>query len=148
MRALLLVTCLATLLAVGCGPDAPDEATGTMTAALEVPRALVDELASVEIFVYRQKDGEPAPADLLVEDPPYYEAYEDYRATKTVTIAFQTTDTADIKGIPDRGPVWVFYARGTDAAGWLIGHGAAGPVWIYSDRDFTEVTIRMDPVNQ
>jgi len=138
------------LLAAACGPDGSQEVTGTMAAALHVPRALIDDLASVEVYVYRQKDGEPEIPVLLAEEPPagshVYDNYKDYSAYKHVTIHFQDTDTADIKGIPDRGPVWIFYARGLDNTPWLIGHGAAGPVSIDSGQDYTEVSIDLIPI--
>ncbi len=146
-----LTLCCLALIATGCGPDGSGEDTGTIAAALEIPRALTDELTSVEVYVFRSSDGKPSTTELLSNYPPgtqRYEAYKEYKPTKQVTIAFRETDTGDIKGIPDRGLVWVFYALGKDNTGFPIGHGAVGPARVYSDRDYTDITIRIDPINQ
>jgi hypothetical protein len=134
----------------GCGPD--DPAPGSIQAALQVPRLLADDLSSVEVTVYEiDADRRPSQAELLAEDPPgtgRYEAYKRYNPYKRVTIAFQTSQEALIQGLPDRGPKWMFYARGLDSNPLLIAHGAtAGPVRISSDSDTpTQVTITLSAI--
>jgi hypothetical protein len=146
----LLAGLLAALLGGGCGPDPAAGPGGSLQAALRLPRALADELASVTVYVYRvdEADGEPSRGQLLAESPPgsgRYEAYEDFSPFKQTTIAFQTSQAARISGLPDRGPVWLFYARGYDSSPLLITHGAAGPLRVTGDSDApTEVTITLD----
>lgn len=146
----LLAGLLSALLGGGCGPDPAAGPGSSMQAALRLPRALADELASVTVYVYRvdETGGEPSREQLLAESPPgsgRYEAYEDFNSYKDTTIAFQASQAARISGLPDRGPVWLFYARGYDSNPLLITHGAAGPLRVTGDADApTEVTIRLE----
>lgn len=121
----------------GCGPDEP--ATGSIATALHVPRVLADDLTSIEIYVYEiDADRRPTQAELLAEEPigtGSYNAYQRYREFKKATLAFQDSQVARIGGIPDRGPKWMFFARGL-ASSVLIAIGATGgPVRIQSDRE-------------
>lgn len=147
MRELWLALAVLVCWQPGCGPD--DSAPGSIQAALQVPRALADELRSVEVLVYEiDADRRPSQAELLAEEPPgsgSYDAYKRYKAYKRVPIAFRTSQEALIQGIPDRGPKWMFYARGLDSNPLLIAHGAtAGPVRVLSDSDTpTQVTITL-----
>ena len=141
------------LLLSACGPMTSDNGMGFTTAAIEVPRALADELATVEVYVFRVKDNHPTSTELTSEFPAgsgKYEAYKEYSATKTVTIAFQADQEAIIDGIPDRGPVWLFYARGIDSITFLIAQGVLpAPIRVSSDSDEpTDVLIRLDPIGQ
>ncbi len=146
----LLAGLLAALLGGGCGPDPAAGPGSSMQAALRLPRALADELASVTVYVYRVDDsgGEPSREQLLAESPSgsgRYEAYKDFNSYKDTTIAFQASQAARISGLPDRGPVWLFYARGYDSNPLLITHGAAGPLRVTGSADApTEVTIRLE----
>jgi len=146
----LLAGMLSALLGVSCGPDPAAGPGGSMQAALLLPRALADELASVTVYVYRvdETGGEPSREQLLAENPPgsgRYEAYRDFKPFKQTTIAFKESQQARISGLPDRGPVWLFYARGHDSNPLLITHGAAGPLRVTGDADApTAVTIRLE----
>lgn len=145
MRLVAVCMGIALLVAAGCGPDGSADTTGTMAASLQIPRALSDDLARVDIYVFRQRDTEPTVEELLDENPDgsrQYNNYQDYKPFKTVQIAFAATDRADIKGIPDNSDNWMFYARGLDNTGWLIGHGAAGPRRIAADQ-VTDVSINL-----
>ncbi len=143
---------LATMLSA-CGPADLTNGLGSTSASIEVPRALADELATVKVYVFRVEDNKPTSTELTNEYPigsGRYEAYKEYDATKTVTIAFQTDQEATIDGIPDRGPVWLFYAQGMDSNPLLIAQGVLpAPIRVSSDSDEpTDVLIRLEPINQ
>lgn len=141
------------LLLSACGAESPGSGMGFTTAAIEVPRALADELATVKVYVFRVNDNHPTSTELTSEFPigsGKYEAYKEYSATKTVTIAFQADQEAIIDGIPDRGPVWLFYARGMNSITIPIAQGVLpAPIRVSSDSDEpTDVLIRLDPLGQ
>ncbi len=141
------------LLISSCGPARPGTEMGVTYATIQVPRALSDELATVKVYVFRVQDNKPTSTELISEYPPgsgKYDAYKEYNATKSVTIAFQTDQEATIDGIPDRGPVWLFYARGMDSNPLLIAQGVMpAPIRVSSDsNEPTDVLIRLDPTIQ
>jgi hypothetical protein len=132
-----LISLFALLGLVGCGPDDGGAGTGSLSAGLLVPRALADELVNVEIYIYEiDGDRRPTSDELLTPDAlGSYDAYKEYKEIKKVPISIAITNEARISGIPDRGPVWRFYARGYDNNPLLIGHGAVGPVRVRADID-------------
>jgi hypothetical protein len=105
-------------LTAGCGQE--PASTAAMAASLLIPRDLADDLTSVTIYVI-ETDKEthlPDCFDLLGDT----DAYDD-RVVKKKTVDFDPQGTsALITGIPDRGRVWRFYARGFQND-TLIAHG-------------------------
>ena len=142
-----LLACIALFGLAGCGPDDSGAGTGSMSTGLLIPQALSDELASVEIYIFEiDGDARPTKEELLKADAlGSYDAYKDYKEFKKVTIAYQTSDQASISGIPDRGNVWRFYARGYDASPLLIAHGTPlGAARVLADTDEpTEILITL-----
>lgn len=139
-----LISLFALLGLAGCGPDDGEAGNSSISAGLLVPHALADELVSVEIYIY-EIDGNSRPTkdELLTPDAlGNYDTYKEYKEFKKVPISFTITNEARISGIPDRGPVWRFYARGYDNSPLLIGHGSVGPARVRADIDDpTPITI-------
>jgi len=104
----------------GCGQDT--SSSSSVSAALLIPRDLVDDLGSITIYVIEtDKETHKPDCPLLLGDT---EAYKDAKVVKKKEIAFEPQGTtALIEGIPDRGRVWRFYVRGFDGNQQLIAHG-------------------------
>ncbi len=106
-------------LTAGCGQE--PASTASMAASLLIPRDLIDDLTSVTIYVI-ETDKEthlPDCFDLLGDT----DAYKDAKVVKKKSVEFDPQGTsALISGIPDRGRVWRFYARGFQND-TLIAHG-------------------------
>jgi hypothetical protein len=104
----------------GCGEDTSHNSS--VAAALLIPRALADDLGSITIYVIEtDKETHQPDCVLLLGDT---EAYRSAKVGRKKTVDFDPQGTtALIEGIPDRGRVWRFYARGFDANQQFIAHG-------------------------
>jgi hypothetical protein len=128
----------------GCGEDL--SSTSSMAASLLIPRDLVDDLASITIYVIEtdQETHQPDCATLLGD----LEAYKNAKVVKRKPVVFDPQGTSVlISGIPDRGRVWRFYARGFNSSDALIAHGCVDGVRDVPAKDTIEVTIEIQRVN-
>jgi len=113
----LLVVPVLALSGSGCGGQ-PE--TATVSAGLLVPRQLAEQLSSVTVYLFETHTNRPR-CDELVNTVTF--ADYDGQEYKKVPIIFSNVQTAVIDDIPDKGPVWRFYARGFDATDTPIADG-------------------------
>ena len=125
-----------------CGGD--DTELAQVEASLLVPRILEEDLGSIEIFLFETDMGEPRAEDLVSGS----DRYKSFDWERKETYPYPGTSEATMEGIPDRGNVWRFYARGLNDNGVLIGHGAtAGLYDINPDSDTpVQVSITINAV--
>jgi hypothetical protein len=138
-----LVMLAAALLLGGCGEDT--SSTSSVSASLLIPRQLAEELTSITIYVIEtDKETYKPDCTLLRGDT---EAYKNAKVVKKKTVDFDINGTsALIEGIPDRGRVWRFYARGFNGE-TLIAHGCVEGVRDVPANDTIEVTIEIERTN-
>jgi hypothetical protein len=75
------------------------------------------------------------------------EAYKDARVVTHKEIVFDPQGTtALIEGIPDRGRVWRFYARGFDSSKQFIAHGCEPGVRDVPANDTITLTIQIERI--
>ena len=128
---------------LGCGQDTSP--TSSVAASLLIPRALADELTSIAIYVIEtdQETHQPDCALLLGN----LEAYKDAKVVKKKTVDFDLQGTSVlISGVPDRGRVWRFYARGFNGE-QLIAHVCEEGLRDVPAKDTIEVVITIESVN-
>ena len=128
----------------GCGDD--PSSTSSVGASLLIPRDLVDDLDSITIYVIEtdQETHQPDCA-VLLGNP---EAYKNAKVVREKDVDFDPQGTsALISGIPDRGRVWRFYARGFDTNNELIAHGCEDGVRDVPAKDTITLTITLERVN-
>lgn len=132
------------LLLGGCGEDT--SSNSSVAAALLIPRELVDDLYSITIYVIEtDKETHQPDCTLLLGDT---EAYKSVKVVKDEDVVFDPQGTSVlISGIPDRGRVWRFYARGFDSSQQLIAHGCEPGVRDVPANDTIEVTITIERTN-
>ncbi len=140
-----LLMCCTVLLSSGllsCGSEA---GPSQITTALLIPQTLAEELATIEIYLFETERSEPAAESLLNNE----NLYRDYKHYKMVKYPYPGTSAAVMDGIPDRGNVWRFYARGLKESGILIGHGATPGLYdINPDSDTPlQVDLTLIPIN-
>ncbi|MBW1871343.1 MAG: hypothetical protein JRJ19_04715, partial [Deltaproteobacteria bacterium] len=122
----------------GCGEDSR---TSSVSASLLIPRALVDDLESVVIYLFEVRHGEPN-CDKLTTD---FATYEN-DAFRKVTIDFRTIQVTVIDDIPNRGRVWKFYARGFDAASQPIAQGCDSGLYEVTPGSEVPISITIEPM--
>jgi len=147
MRPVALISAVilaAALFSGGCGEDT--SANSSVSAALLIPRELVDDLYKVTIYVIEtDKETHQPDCVLLLGDT---EAYKDANVVEHKEIVFDPLGTtALIEGIPDRGRVWRFYARGLDASDQFIAHGCEPGVRDVPANDTITLTITLERAN-
>jgi hypothetical protein len=126
---------------LGCGGE--PTLSGT-SAALIVPMALADDLATVVISLFQieKLTYEPKCEQLDAS----FASYADGAFLQAAPLNFKQGDSTVIDGIPDRGEVWRFYARGFDGGSNLIATGcfptAPGGMRIEVGSD-TTITIEL-----
>jgi len=132
------------LLLGGCGQDT--SSISSVSASLLIPRQLATELTSITIYVIEtDKETHQPDCDLLRGD---YEAYKDAKVVRRKEIVFDPLGTsALIEGIPDRGRVWRFYARGFDTNQQFIAHGCEPGVRDVPANDTITLTITLERAN-
>jgi hypothetical protein len=142
ITSIVLVT--AALFLGGCGQDT--SSNSSVSAALLIPRELVDDLGSITIYVIEtDKETYQPHCDVLLGD---IEAYKDAKVVEHKEIDFDPQGTtALIEGIPDRGRVWRFYARGFDASKQFIAHGCEPGVRDVPANDTITLTITLERAN-
>jgi hypothetical protein len=125
-----------------CGLD--ESSTSSVSASLLVPRQLATELTSITIYaIETDKETHQPDCTLLLGDT---EAYRNAKSRKK-TVDFDINGTsALISGIPDRGRVWRFYARGFQGE-TLIAHGCKDELRDVPANDTIEVTITIERTN-
>jgi hypothetical protein len=111
-----LVWCV---LGSGCGADGPE--VTSVAASLLIPRQLAEEIETVAIYAIELKNLQPS-CIALFTDPAELDSAS---VASSVESPFNPTGTNQIilDGIPVRGAVWRFYARGLDSARALVAHG-------------------------
>jgi hypothetical protein len=128
------------LLLNSCGQEREYASVST---SLLIPEALADELDSVTVYLIQLKQLEPSCQTLLANT----QAYELASIFKSVTIPFDLdgNNQAILDGIPNRGAVWRFYARGFNSGKALIAHGCdPGQYNITVDQE-ANVTLTLEP---
>ncbi len=140
-----LLMCCTVLLSSGllsCGSEA---GPSQITTALLIPQTLAEDLATIEIYLFETKLSEPAADSLLNNES----LYKDYKHHKMESYPYPGTGEVVMYGIPDRGNVWRFYARGLNTNGILIGHGATPGLYdINPDSDTPlQVDLTLSPIN-
>lgn len=138
-----MVTLFASLLLGGCGQD--DYSSSSVSASLLIPRQISQHLTSITIYVIEtDKETHQPDCTLLLGNQ---EAYKDAKVVKKKTVEFDPNGTsALISGIPDRGRVWRFYARGFENE-TLIAHGCEDGLRDVPANDTIEVTITIVSTN-
>jgi hypothetical protein len=138
-----MVTLAAALIPGGCGEDG--YSNSSVSASLLIPRQISTELTSITIFVIEtDKETHQPDCTLLLGNP---EAYKDAKVVKKKTVDFDVNGTSVlISGIPDRGRVWRFYARGFQNE-TLIAHGCEEGLRDVPANDTIEVTITIESTN-
>ena len=128
----------------GCGQDT--SSSSSVSAALLIPRDLAADLGSITIYVIEtDKETHQPDCDVLRSNT---EAYKDAKVVKHKEIAFDPLGTtALIEGIPDRGRVWRFYARGFDSSQQFIAHGCEEGVRDVPANDTITLTITLERAN-
>ena len=131
------------LLLGGCGED--DYSNSSVSASLLIPRQISEHLTSITIYVIETDKVTYQPdCTLLLGN---HEAYKDAKVVKKKTVDFDPNGTsALISGIPDRGRVWRFYARGFEGE-TLIAHGCEDGLRDVPANDTIEVTITIESTN-
>ena len=131
------------LLLSGCGEDTSP--TSSVSASLLIPRQISHDLTSITIYVIEtDKETHQPDCTLLRADT---EAYKNVKVVREKTVEFDINGTsALISGIPDRGRVWRFYARGYQAE-TLIAHGCVDGVRDVPANDTIEVEIEIVSTN-
>lgn len=125
------------LLPVDCGGEAT---LGRLRADLLVPRQLAENLDRVEVYLFETKNNRPR-CDELEQQQVFAEL--EPQAFNEASIDFPAVDTAVISGIPDRGTVWRFHARGLDAAGVLLGQGCDDGLYRVQDGQEIQVVLEL-----
>jgi hypothetical protein len=127
----------------GCGQDS--SSSSSVSAALLIPRDLVDDLGSITIYVIEtDKETHQPDCDQLLGDT---EAYKSAKKVREEDVEFDPQGTtALIESIPDRGRVWRFYARGFDTNQQFIAHGCEPGVRDVPANDTIEVTITIERI--
>ena len=129
----------------GCGEDT--SSSSSVAAALLIPRDLVDDLRTITIYVI-ETDNETHQPDcvLLLGDT---ESYKSAKKVRDATVDFDPIQgtSALIEGIPDRGRVWRFYARGFDTNQQFIAHGCEPGVRDVPANDTISLTITLERAN-
>jgi hypothetical protein len=141
----ILMLCLVGLVALpGCGeePQSASVSTGLM-----IPRALSDELGSIVVYLFETDRTARPLCDDLLDDFPNWED----KVFKRSTIEFDINKTpvAVIDGIPDRGQVWRFHARGytnSGGTGTHIAHGCTIGVYEFKAGQEVQVSISLEAV--
>ncbi|MBN2494689.1 MAG: hypothetical protein JXR96_08880 [Deltaproteobacteria bacterium] len=114
-----IVLLWALVLACGCGAE-PGSELGAVSASLRIQQTLAEDLEGVQIYLFQvDKMGNPRDDSLLADT----DRFKDYKAEKVESFSYSNTGQAVMDGIPDRGRVWRFYARGLNHNSVLIGHG-------------------------
>lgn len=129
----------------GCGEDTSPNSS--VSAALLVPRDLVDDLLSITIYVIEtDKETHQPDCVLLLGD---HEAYQGVNVVKHADVDFDPIQgtSALIEGIPDRGRVWRFYARGFGINEQFIAHGCEPGVRDVPANDTITLTITLERAN-
>lgn len=141
--ALISVAVLAVSLLGGCGEDS--SSNKSVAAALLIPRDLVDDLHSITIYVIETHQETHQPdCTLLLGD---HEAYKSVKVVREKDVVFDLAGTtALIEGIPDRGRVWRFYARGYDSSEQFIAHGCEPGVRDVPANDTITLTIQIERI--
>ena len=137
---LCLLMCCTAFSACGSEPG-----PAQITTALLIPQTLAEDLATIEIYLFETKLGQPR-AESLLDNQNHYKSHDWQKMEK-----YPYTGTGEVvmNGIPDRGNVWRFYARGLNGNGVLIGHGATfGTYDIDPDSDAPlQVDITIIPID-
>lgn len=137
-----LLFAVAVCMTGGCGED--NSSTSSVAASLLIPRALADELTSIIIYVI-ETDQETHQPDctVLIGN---LEAYKDAKVETRKPVDFDPQGTSVlISGIPDRGRVWRFYARGFNGD-QLIAHGCVDGVRDVAAKDTITLTITIERI--
>ena len=141
MRKKIFNCCLISVLLIGIAGCGEDTNTSSVSASLLIPRALVDDLETVAIYLFEAKLGEPH-CDKLTTD---FSTYEN-DAFRKVTIDFKTIQIAVLDDIPNRGRVWKFYARGFDVDDKPIAQGCDGLLYDIGPGLEVQVSITIEPI--
>lgn len=138
-----LALAAALCLTAGCGEE--PASTASIAASLLIPRDLVDDLTSITIYVIEaDKETHRPDCTLLLGDT---NAYKNAKVVKKKTVDFNPLGTsALISGIPDRGRVWRFYARGVQNDA-LIAHGCEPGLRDVPAGDTITLTLTLERTN-
>jgi len=125
----------------GCGDEG---GTASISAGLLVPRALSDELVEVTIYLFKTNTTDQPYCDDLTSD---FDKWED-KAFDNTTVAFQSegVTVAVIDGIPNRGRVWRFHARGYDGQGLLIAEACDVAVYLFEAGQERQITMTLEAI--
>jgi len=143
MRKNIFNCCLVSVLLIGLAGCGEDTSTSSVSASLLIPRALIDDLKSVTIYLYETDRLEPN-CDKLTTD---FATYEN-TAFKSSTIADfdPVKKIAVIDDIPDRGPIWRFYARGLDVNDQAIAQGCNNQLYDIDPGAEVQLSITIVPI--
>ncbi len=133
----LLVVPALVLFGAGCGGQ-PE--TATVSAGLLIPRGLAEQLSTVTVYLFETHTNRPRCDEL--ENTATFPTY-DGQEYKKVPIIFSNVQTAVIDDIPDKGPVWRFYARGFDDTGTPIADGCDDGLYTIEPGSEMQLTLEI-----
>jgi hypothetical protein len=142
MRKKIFNCCLVSVLLLGLAGCGEDTNTSSVSANLLIPRALIDDLKSITIYLFETDRLEPT-CDKLTDDFATYENSDFRRGTIEDLNALLITVIDDI---PDRGPIWRFYARGVDINDIAIAQGCNNQLYDIDPGSEVQLSITITPI--
>ena len=144
MRKVIFNCCLVSILLIGFAGCGEDSSTSSVSASLLIPRALIDDLKSVTIYLFETDRLEPN-CDKLTTD---FATYENTAFRKSTIEDFDPVEKkiAVIDDIPDRGDIWRFYARGIDMNDIAIAQGCNNQLYDIDPGAEVQLSITITPI--